>query len=362
MQQSHKIMKITLSGYYGFGNAGDELLLGRIINDIRTVIPEAEITVFSQTPQKTADVHGVKAVDRWSPVAVVTAIARTDILISGGGGLFQDSTGSTSLYYYLAIIALSSLLRKKIVVYGVGVSNLRRINSMLAARILGCADAITVRDEQSKQLLASWGISKEKVTVTSDPVLSYESKFKKCSTGRPRIAFVLRPARNGVCPVEQFKFLANTLNRRLNAEILFIPFHPASDLAFTRAVMNRMDVSSSLVTWERPEELYEVFSKIDLLISQRFHALILASLCGVPLLGISNFSKIVRFLHETGQQNIPDAGCVDSETLVDVTLKIWENRETVAAPVTEKIEVLREMAKENRRVLREVVLKCQKRD
>lgn len=39
--------RLVISGYYGFGNAGDEAMLAAILEAILEVVPEADITVIS---------------------------------------------------------------------------------------------------------------------------------------------------------------------------------------------------------------------------------------------------------------------------------------------------------------------------
>ena len=45
-------MKIALSGYYGFDNAGDEALLSAITSSIKNLAPEAEFVVFFRLSRK----------------------------------------------------------------------------------------------------------------------------------------------------------------------------------------------------------------------------------------------------------------------------------------------------------------------
>ena len=44
---------VMIAGYYGFGNAGDELVLASLIQQLRTHDPDVEITVLSQQPEQT---------------------------------------------------------------------------------------------------------------------------------------------------------------------------------------------------------------------------------------------------------------------------------------------------------------------
>ena len=45
---------IVISGYYGFGNAGDEAMLYAIIDAIRKEEADAHITVISGNPKETS--------------------------------------------------------------------------------------------------------------------------------------------------------------------------------------------------------------------------------------------------------------------------------------------------------------------
>ncbi|HXO16694.1 MAG TPA: polysaccharide pyruvyl transferase CsaB, partial [Candidatus Dormibacteraeota bacterium] len=56
---------MLLSGYYGFGNLGDEALLEVIVERTHARFPSAQLEVLSGTPRSTADRYGVAAVPRW---------------------------------------------------------------------------------------------------------------------------------------------------------------------------------------------------------------------------------------------------------------------------------------------------------
>ena len=53
---------IVISGYYGFGNAGDEAMLCAIIDAIRKEEADAHITVISGNPKETSKKHNINAV------------------------------------------------------------------------------------------------------------------------------------------------------------------------------------------------------------------------------------------------------------------------------------------------------------
>ncbi|MDR0424568.1 MAG: polysaccharide pyruvyl transferase family protein, partial [Clostridiales Family XIII bacterium] len=87
-----RVFRILISGYYGFNNIGDESILTAVVDSLRAKLPDIEITVLSQNPANTSEKHSVRAADRKSPAAIMGAVRRCDLLISGGGSLLQDVT------------------------------------------------------------------------------------------------------------------------------------------------------------------------------------------------------------------------------------------------------------------------------
>ena len=93
-------MRVLLSGYYGFGNLGDEALLEVIVSQLRARFPGVSIDVLSASPEETARTLGIEATARWNARTVREAIAKADVLVSGGGGLLQSATSARSVVYY----------------------------------------------------------------------------------------------------------------------------------------------------------------------------------------------------------------------------------------------------------------------
>jgi polysaccharide pyruvyl transferase CsaB len=320
-------MKILISGYYGFGNAGDELILETIVSELSTLKKDIEFTVLSFNPKETEKAHKLRAVNRWNCIKVIREIIRCDVLISGGGGLFQDITGSLGLHYYLLIILIAKLFGKQVYVYGAGVNELKLINRIIAAKILSYVDGITVREADSFSLLVKWGIPKEKIRVTADPVMLKNVKTEKHVKNNPTVVFILRPPLKGKWRVELYAKLVDAVFQRLKADLVFLPFHPQNDMEFSIQVMRKMKAKSSLVQWKHFDDIYNTIDKADLVISQRLHGLILAVLYGIPLIGISDNEKIDRFLKELGQKNISLINEENYYSVLAVIFDMWEWRD-----------------------------------
>ena len=58
---------IVISGYYGFGNAGDEAMLAAMIEALSDLDPHLNIIVLSGNPEDTRRRHGVAAVMTTAP-------------------------------------------------------------------------------------------------------------------------------------------------------------------------------------------------------------------------------------------------------------------------------------------------------
>lgn len=352
-------MKILISGYYGFDNAGDELILESIISSLREQGHEHAITVHSASPSKTASIYKVHAVNRWNYLHIILSILSCDVLVSGGGGLFQDRTGNATLYYYLAVLFLAKIFGKKVFIYAVGINELKKHNSFFAARVLGLADKITVREPFSRELLKKWKCKASDIEITADPVLKANVKYRPLKTEHPKVAIVLRPPHKGQLSVSTFAKIADSLSHLISAKIIFIPFHMQKDLPFTLSVMNSMQSAARLVKWNNAHELYGIFSDVDMVISQRLHALILAALYEIPLVGISDDPKIARFLNELGQKNISLRGEANPYSLLAVIADAWEWRDEFRKNVSSILPSFRLRSKMTSGLLNQMLSRAQ---
>ena len=141
--------KIIISGYYGFGNLGDEAILISIIDRLNTEIENPEIVILYTKAESEIlkSYKNVRCVHRMNPLAIFFEMINADLVISGGGGLLQDSTGFTTVLYYLGIVKMALFLRKKVLFYaqGIGPLNLDK-SKKLITNTLNKVNFITVRD------------------------------------------------------------------------------------------------------------------------------------------------------------------------------------------------------------------------
>jgi polysaccharide pyruvyl transferase CsaB len=301
-------MKIALSGYYGFDNAGDEALLSAICFTIKKFEPRVEFVVFSGSPQKTSHIHGLPAVNRMNPWVIIRELWQSDLLISGGGSLLQDVTGPRSLPYYISIVALAKILKKPVIFYAQGIGPInRRFSKFLMRLIANRVDLITLRDKESLQLLKKLRVTHPPVKLTADPVFTLDPSFDDFQQAQLLLQQYGIKNKNiiGVSvrewkPLEGYQQpLAKVLDymAKKGYQIVFIPLNYPDDLSESRQVAELMEEKCFIINNHLNSiEYIALIAKFDLLIGMRLHSLIFAANRGIPFAGISYDPKIDAFL------------------------------------------------------------------
>jgi polysaccharide pyruvyl transferase CsaB len=331
--------RVLIAGAYGKDNIGDESILSGIAQDIRATLPAARITVLTWAPEPTAHLLGVRTV-RPTVGSVLREIARTDIILCGGGSILAEYYNPQASLpeqlkgfpgYPLSVLTLGKLWRRKVMVYAVGVEPMaspwfRRWTALS----LKMADAFTVRDLASKQLLGEWG-DNSGVTVTVDPAFNLSPLPAEEAAELLRVAGLALPdgapcigismayePRFVRCLDEQLDFLvqlAQGLVEEWGAYIVLIPMNirPDLDREGLSRIAGRLPAGNVtlLEGASQPAEILAVLSRLDLVISSRMHSLILAAVANVPCAALSRGPKIDAFARQFGTEPIARAEDLD---------------------------------------------------
>ena len=295
-----KTMQAILSGYYGFGNGGDEALLATLLQ----MLPE-QVTplVLSANPQKTARQYQVETCDRNNSIRVFQAMRQAQAFIWGGGSLIQDATSALSPIYYIGLMGLAQGLGLKTIAWAQGIGPLKRKSSqVLARRAFRNCSAISVRDDASAQFLQGWDLPYQ---MAPDPVWNLTAKpvgwIEKLPT--PKVALVLRshpqltPTRLQNLTTAIIDFQAQT-----EAHILIVPFQATQDLEIAQSIHDRFPQQSSLIRLTNPSDLKGVFQTVEMTIAMRLHGLIMAAAEGNRCFALSYDPKVRQFMQA---QNCP---------------------------------------------------------
>jgi polysaccharide pyruvyl transferase CsaB len=173
-----------MAGYYGFGNFGDELLAEASIEALlRCGVGRGQIVLLSNAPEESARRFGVDAVDRWQPGRVREVLRRSETLLLGGGGLFQDATSLRSCLYYWGLVRMAYFLGVVPWALGQSVGPLStRTGRWMTRDALQCCRVVQVRDDASRAVCHSLGAP---VEPGHDLALSLSGLFGK---GKPPLA------------------------------------------------------------------------------------------------------------------------------------------------------------------------------
>jgi polysaccharide pyruvyl transferase CsaB len=340
--------RVVMSGYYGFGNAGDEAILHAVRDGITRRSGDISITVLSKNPAQTRARHDCGAVRRFGVFGVLRALSRCDALVSGGGSLLQDQTSTRSLLYYLWIITLARGLGKKVMIYANGIgpvtreSNRRRVKKVVAG-----ADVITLRDAGSKDELLAMGVSRGDIRVTADPVFTIGAAPRERSlellgargipADRPFAVVCVRHWANGGGLYGELAKMCDGIYDRHALGVVFVAMQTPGDVGISLEISRMMKRPSYVLDGQfTPSELIGIMGAAELVVAMRLHALIFAARAAVPSVGIMCDPKLEAFAREL---EMPSAGSVegfDAERALDAVGEITARRAEYSAKLRER--------------------------
>jgi polysaccharide pyruvyl transferase CsaB len=288
-------MRVVISGYFGYGNTGDEAILAGMLVSLRRET-EMHVTVLSGNPDETERTHGVHAIRRGDLAAIIRALRDADGLISGGGSLLQDRTSFRPVAYYSGVMQLARLLGTPYVVYAQGLGPTRYApNRALAAMALRGAAYVSLRDEASIALARRLGVPR-RIELVSDPALALDPPSG--GTGR-HVAIAVRTWGGRRTYLTELREALADLSRDM--PIVAVPMQDEVDREPSLAVIQGISSADVLPADATFGERLAAIGSAKVVIGMRLHALILAAGAGVPALAVSYDPKVDAFAARAGQ-------------------------------------------------------------
>ncbi len=339
--------KILLLGGDSDSNVGDTAILLSLCQCIARVKPGAQVSVLSNRPTLAdllrrsagngSDGRADISVLPRGPggfASLLRVAPRQDLIIVGGGGLFQDDDSRIKMPYWAARIALLRALNDRIVGHALGAGPLDHLESRGCARMAcGSLRSVSVRDPFARRWLAR-SIGRD-VAVVPDPAFMLEPAPKESAEalvrslgltpGKPLIAVALRRwfhQRGGFIPHRvragagldrgqgqaqmatlrgEFGAALQRLSRRLGASVLLMPSYHAAhegDAHECAQLLGQLDgVEARVASIDDPALYKAVAGLATLMISARMHPLILAASMGVPIVGLAYNGKFEGLFH-----------------------------------------------------------------
>ncbi|WP_440975774.1 polysaccharide pyruvyl transferase family protein [Pseudoxanthomonas winnipegensis] len=314
--------RVLVIGFYGAPNIGDEVLLDIVVRHIRSL--GGELIVASVDPAQTERMHSVDAIALDDIGAIARALLQCDALIMGGGGIFQDHhpfnleavyvPSTNDIAGYARPMLLARQMGIPVYIWGHGVGPLRSAPAQTLVReLFEHAEAVSVRDRESRDLLHAVGVGRD-IVVAADPGWQFR-RFHPLPEvphehAPPTLAVVVREWGKGNWKSSLAVALRDAVPA--NWRIHWVAFQAGSDrngalsdlplIEELRALVGDREGNKVVVPTD-VEEAWAVLARADAVLSMRLHASILALLAGRPTAGLEYDPKLSH-AHEMAQ--MPD--------------------------------------------------------
>lgn len=363
---------VVVSGYYGFGNLGDESLLDIIASSLAQEIPGVKIAALTKNPRADAPRTGLKCVSRFHVPKVWRVLGKSRLLISGGGSLLQDKTSKRSLSYYAWVIRAAGMQKTKTAVLANGIGPISYpFNKRLTAKVVSCADEVSVRDSDSRNELIRIGVQPDKIRVSADPAFlirpaddeAVAKTMAKLGVTGGFFAVSVRPlgkpeedSAENECVIREIAAACEEITEKYGLTPVIIPMQEVQDGKICESLYGRLKSRGAVMY--RPAnapELIGVLKHAEMVMSMRLHLVIFASSAGVPVIGLSYDPKVNSMLLQLGQSH-----CVDlvqrksrkdftglTAEIVSHTDAVMENRGAIGEYLAQKAEEMRRLCRED---------------
>jgi polysaccharide pyruvyl transferase CsaB len=358
--------RFLLSGYYGFGNLGDEALLQVIVEQLRARWPACAVDVLSGDPAATARAYGVEATPRMDLARVRSAIDAADVVLSGGGGLLQNVTSLKSLLYYSGVIRSAIRAGKPTMVFAQSIGPLDFWGRAMVRNFCKGLRAATVRDERSCSLLRSLlpGVPVER---TADPVFLFEPGGEPLDLAAeglagedaPLVIVSVRKWQGADATAQAMANAVDHLAARYGARAAFLPLGGPPDAEIATTIIRRCGSTPVLLPDYPLGQAAQVIGRASLVIGMRLHALVIAARLGVPFLALPYDPKVTALLEDlrypAGPLFVPGRPLPPGDEIARRLDDAWARRAELAAHLASVRAEIEQLAERNFDVLDELV-------
>ena len=297
---------LTVGGYFGCGNFGDDAILLGFLEELRVLAPDVTVQALTGRPRRDAARFGIRCYHRANPFSIWHAFKRSDLFLCGGGSLLQNATSQRSLFYYLWLLRAAQK-RTSSALYSCGIGPLfgARAAAQCKATLNRC-DYISLRDEGSWRYLCRIGVKSELLRLGADPALFLPTppKGREFAVLYPYIqhgghTFFTAILRD----MEPSSFLFRTLSaairtvcKRYGWTPLFLCMDQRRDWRISTLAANRL--GGIAIRVHEASDIAAILRISSAAISLRLHGMILASTVGTPTLGICanpHDQKLIEF-------------------------------------------------------------------
>ena len=302
--------EVTLCGYFGHGNAGDEATFECVRREIENRLPGFGISVLAgRRAKKESRYEGVVTVPSRNPFAISAALRRSRLFILCGGSLLQNATSNRSLAYYCAVTRLAARFGCRTGILGGGIGPLRGNNALKSVeKLLSSLDTAGFRDEKSRSFAASF---LPEARLGADPALAFRGL---CGITPPAVRgktllAVLRPSkgRAGSVRLREEAEAAVESAREKGLEPVIAAMSAADVRRLGRLARK---LGAAFLDLSEPRDALAEISSSSFVIAGRLHAAVFAATSGTPAVCLAYDPKVTSFAEVAGYPAISPEGDV----------------------------------------------------
>ncbi|MDN5342057.1 polysaccharide pyruvyl transferase family protein [Oceanotoga sp. DSM 15011] len=280
---------IMLIGYYGFKNFGDDLLLKSILKIFQEINFSGNIYIPSDNElpiNKTSYSFSIKNINRFDILSLRSYVQKMDIVIYGGGNLFQSETSLKSFlyYYYIAKTAMKNNIKILLLSQGLGPIK-HKIASKMLKKVLSYKNLQAIfRDNTSYNFAKNYN---HNVYLSADLGLyclmdEQENFIKKDK--KNKISICLKNNYNDIESLIDFLSIFN------DHEIQTLIINSDKDSSVNYYIVDKMRENKVNIPFPLKDfnKIIEEISTSNLIISDRLHGAIAGIFFGVPTFTYGN--------------------------------------------------------------------------
>ncbi|MFQ7002167.1 MAG: polysaccharide pyruvyl transferase family protein [Clostridium sp.] len=315
-------MKILITGYYGAGNFGDDIMLEAFCKNIKEKNKNIKISILKMYDKKLninldKDVKVINfyKIPKLKAKIFKYLVKKYDMFLWVGGTCFTDEDGN-GFYNYMNLAKESGT---KFGYVGVGIGKLTIKDRIEKTKyLLENCDFISFRDKRSYEYAKSIVSKKKNMYLTEDlAYLFINSVMNKKVVKENKKRKVIVSWRNllNYKTIEEEKkmidilinFLKEIMNEKIETDILILPLDDIKDYKKNKEIYNELkkfENEKVKVLYKEnltPKEKVTEILKGNINISSRLHGIFVSEIANIKTIGISYSIKIDEFLESIGK-------------------------------------------------------------
>ncbi|MFH4534582.1 polysaccharide pyruvyl transferase family protein [Vibrio diabolicus] len=303
--------RVCLVGYYGYGNFGDDLMLGILVDVFKKLNCSITVITKRKCDFLSDDVTQVIPGSLSLSTIYSDTFSKSDVVVWGGGTCFYTSNNNIKgMLGVLKRVLIAKRHGCKFNFLGVGVEPTKSLLGRIIYKcILLLSDDIICRDKASFQVLCDY--SKESL-VHSDLTYLLNPINRTSKIELDYIAFFPAGYANAFDNINSIVQLLCEVYEYYKKKIVLVSLHDGIDEKFNLDVYKRLysKIPIELSHSKSVEERTKILSGSYFNIGMRLHSVILSDVFNVPVFSIAYQRKVSDYLERVN--------CLEYKRYVDI--------------------------------------------